>query len=1053
MPGDLTYFKKNAVNYYGVFYERFDKGSPYNDILTNVRKKYYESKKSPQKDKFIVRNENGIFRYNYSLHEDTILKWKVFNESRIVERVIVSKEGAYRIEIRDRSGKLLKSIHFGAYHNWLKTKYYSDNQETPETELDYWEEKGIEVILKYTADNDDNRPELLYPCQAVEDKELFAKITERLGVPEVCTLCTSGLVYFADKNTSKQWNTFCEYPEKLEPEPAPVPDPADEQPVQSRSKLSYNTVEFEPLMEKFKPKQPEERPVPSSFPKKRIDLTQTFDVIVPNQVASDSVVINKNSNDNGSQSENGSSPISSRSFEHNANDSSDSSNTSSPELSYGSSEGSKKTDNKNVDVFDFLSDDDGEAPDTPVTDGLTLDIELSEDDEDSDIIRAENQSPDSIYTPVQRAYEYKKVRDSKSSESSQERTNNSGNNIESISYEARKKTLEDVRKAIESGKYFSEDSDTSVSSAKSVSLDKPSGNSVGKSISADKIIKVSEKDVYYYYGGLNSKGKRSGYGRTAMKNGRTAYDGEYSSDLRDGFGVYYYRNGKICYVGDWKENHRDGVGISFNHKDRSMYAGRWESDRPTGMGAKFDENGLLTFAGRYEDGVREGIGIVYRNSDGGVFVSRWEHDKPAERGTLFDAMGNLVYSGSWKKGARNGIGTQYDKKGLVVYSGEWKDGKYHGEGTLNLSNGYKIVGEFEMGRIEGYAIVTSKKGKKIYEGYWKNSRYHGEGKVYNVRDGSWCQGTFANGNAVGILKGYSKDGELLYEGEWKGSKYHGKGISYKNSVKVYEGEWADGLKQGIGSEYRNESCVYSGSFHNDMRNGFGTSYDSDGNVEYSGLWTDNCYDGMGLLYVSGTPRYAGCFKMGLLHGRVNEIRNNTVVKECIYNEGECVYMREFAEDGLTLIYEGRVKNGSHEGMGCAFTPYGEKSFEGIFKNNQPSKSMKIRFKKLDNLPYSEDISGSEYTKYIKGSDYVVEQDYNSGSYSGLLVKGKPFGKGTITYVDHGYTGDFIDGFACGNGVIYKWDGTEIKGVFTKFPNENTTEINFANDVVYYLKNN
>ena len=133
MPGDLTYFKKNAVNYYGVFCEGFDRGNPYDDILTGVRKKYYESGLETQKNKFILKNEDGIYRYNYTLNEDMMLKWKVFNEAHIVERVIVSKEGSYRVEIRDRSGKILKKcIYFGPYHNWIKTKYFSEGKDEPE---------------------------------------------------------------------------------------------------------------------------------------------------------------------------------------------------------------------------------------------------------------------------------------------------------------------------------------------------------------------------------------------------------------------------------------------------------------------------------------------------------------------------------------------------------------------------------------------------------------------------------------------------------------------------------------------------------------------------------------------------------------------------------------------------------------------------------------------------------------------------------------------------------------------------------------------------------
>lgn len=1076
MANDLTYFKRNAVNYYGVFDSEFDKGNPYSDILTDVRKRYYESGLRTQKNRISKRTEDGVYKYNYTLNEDLVLKWKVFNDAHVVERVIVSKEDTYRVEIRDRTGKTLKKcIYFGLYHNWVKTKYFTDGKEQPEVELVYWDEKGVAVILKYTADGDDRYPEVLYPCTVVNDKTLFARITEKLGVPEVCSLCSNGLVYFAEKSVSRQWNRFCANPKLL--------DDA------SKNKNTVGndmdkTTEFDPIKDKPKLKPTE--------PHKRIDLTQTYDVIVPNVVQADSVVINKN-NDGKSK---GSKEVPSRKLvsdtseidlsQSTANNSGEQikaklHSDSLRDITENTSEKKSET-KKNVDVFEYLNEPDEEEnteeeeelkPDSG--ERKTYNIDLDDDDDDNRVLdrsaAAGNEPPHIFGSDSRQSYSHSKTKENISgnnnpfSEYRSEDEDNDEDTVDSNVENSNEKTIEDLEKAFENK---STSDDKPVNTSKSSESRKYTNHSNISDLSEsfknishtggignvpDKIIRISDDEVYYYYGGLTNSRKRDGYGRTAMKNGMTAYDGGYQNDLRNGFGVYYYRNGKICYVGDWKDNHRNGVGISFNHKDRSMYVGGWENDCPIGMGAKFDENGNLTFAGRYENGTREGIGMVYNPNDGGVFVSCWDNDKLSDRGTVFDSMGNLVYNGSWKRGTRNGMGTQYDKKGLVVYSGEWKDGKYNGQGSLNLSNGYKIVGSFVMGKVEGYAVVTTKKGKKLYEGSWKNNRYNGEGKLYNMRNGSWCQGTFANGNPVGVLSGYNQDGEKVYEGEWLNGKYHGSGVCFENGVKVYEGEWDNGIRSGSGREYKDGKCVYSGNFSNNMRSGFGTSYDSEGQIDYSGIWANNCYDGIGVLYFSGKPKFAGNFLMGMLNGRVNEISDGIVVKECIYKDGECNYMREYTDDGLTLKYEGHVRDGGYEGMGCGFSAYGEKYFEGIFKKNEPFKNMKVRLKKLDKLAYSDELSHSDYNKFIKGPNYVVEQDYQGGSYSGLLVKGKPSGKGTIIYTDHGYTGSFSDGVACGLGVIYEWDGSEIKGTFTKTADEDTTEIILANGVTYHLRNN
>lgn len=127
-----------------------------------------------------------------------------------------------------------------------------------------------------------------------------------------------------------------------------------------------------------------------------------------------------------------------------------------------------------------------------------------------------------------------------------------------------------------------------------------------------KRIVVTSKESYLYFGELIN-GFRHGRGRTQMKNGCTAYEGNYCKDKRDGFGVYYYKSGKLCYVGGWKQNLRDGMGIAFGADDGSVFVGHWERDIPTGRGSAFDMEGNLLYTGDWEDGKRHGYGTEYSN--------------------------------------------------------------------------------------------------------------------------------------------------------------------------------------------------------------------------------------------------------------------------------------------------------------------------------------------------------------------------------------------------------------------------------------------------------
>lgn len=257
MPGDMTMFRRNAVNYYGVFLKGFDKVDPYKDKLTIVRKNYYESGLQTQKRKFAEMGDDGkVYKYSYSLNEDTVLKWKVINTAgRVLERVPPQRDGDdYRVEIRDNFGKILKCIYFGPYHNWIKTKYYGENSSEPIAELVYWDKNGTVSILKYKDGADSKHPEVLCPCRPVEDQKLLQKLIDKLGVPEVSTLCSKGYVYFASDRYSRQWERYCGDPSLLDVAP------------------------YDPF------------PTSGSEPVKKIDLTQTDDVIVPEKAAKDSLI-------------------------------------------------------------------------------------------------------------------------------------------------------------------------------------------------------------------------------------------------------------------------------------------------------------------------------------------------------------------------------------------------------------------------------------------------------------------------------------------------------------------------------------------------------------------------------------------------------------------------------------------------------------------------------------------------------------------------------------------------------------------------------------------
>lgn len=584
--------------------------------------------------------------------------------------------------------------------------------------------------------------------------------------------------------------------------------------------------------------------------------------------------------------------------------------------------------------------------------------------------------------------------------------------------------------------------------AKSKSTIKKKVKDSDECVYADKIIRINTREKGLYFGSLDDNNSRSGYGRTESVKGNTLYEGEYKNDMRSGFGVSYFKTGKVAYIGNWHNDKQNGFGIEIRPNDGSVTFSNFENNIKKGISAKFDKNGKLLYVGNWYDEAAIGAGVSFNEDNGNMFISKWKDGKQLNSGTVIDKEGNVIYSGEYKNGVKEGRGVLYNSDGSILYNGSFKRDLYSGMGKLYLENGDTIDGEFSNNAVNGYAVKRNKDGKLIYDGQWKKGVYWGDGTLYYA-DGSHCTGKFVNGEPKGTLSIYDKNNIITYTGTMFGGKYDGSGICFENGEKVYDGQLSNNMRCGTGREYKSGQCIYMGSFDNDKYSDFGISY-TDGVNKYCGMWENGLYNGAGILFQDDETIIAGNFSNGQPDGRVNIIKNGIVIKECIYNSGECEYMREYSDDGESLLYQGNVKNNTREGMGCTFTEYGEKQFEGIFKFGEPFKSMKISTKELQALEYIPKLKDTYYEKCRVSKEFVVEQPMHNGVYSGALLNGVPHGKGSILYFDHRYTGEFKNGAAIGNGEIYCGDGTVVAGEFTDKSDDTAVEIKFSS-VTYYHK--
>ena len=567
---------------------------------------------------------------------------------------------------------------------------------------------------------------------------------------------------------------------------------------------------------------------------------------------------------------------------------------------------------------------------------------------------------------------------------------------------------------------------------------------------AEKCV-ITSGDKRYYYFGEKQEDKRHGRGRTVMPNGETVYEGDYVQDKRDGFGVYYYQSGQLCYAGNWKQNRRNGLGAAFSAANGSVLAGRWQEDHAVGVIAHFDQEGHLLYTGGTRNGQRNGAGLTYNPQDGTYFIGKYQDGVFLETGTQLDSSGDLLYTGGYRSNARNGEGTAYRKDGSLQYQGQWLNDRYHGEGTLYRDDGSKVTGHFKNGQVCGQGTLTDANGHTVYSGSFMGDRYNGIGKLF-LSDGRYAEGRFIDGEPTGIFNEYNADQKLIYCGEWNGCQRNGRGIAYENGEKRYEGTFRQALYDGEGKLYRDGETVYIGSFKEGKREGFGVAY-LHKEMCYKGLWHNDQYNGCGILYENGEARSVGLFKNGQRDGRINEIENRCLRRKSLFVNDKRVYTCEYGMDG-SLVYYGSMSGDQRNGMGCSFADHAEKQFEGIFRQNQPDKAMKVFLKDLSELPVCAALSSTEYELYRLTPDYIIEKNITvhgvNTVYSGRLKDGLPDGSGTILYSDHRYTGYFANGLPQGEGVLYLHSGEERRGFFSTKAFEGCKTL-VLSDITYFYR--
>ena len=92
----------------------------------------------------------------------------------------------------------------------------------------------------------------------------------------------------------------------------------------------------------------------------------------------------------------------------------------------------------------------------------------------------------------------------------------------------------------------------------------PSEEELSKCKYKDKMmVEITMKSGSKYYGEVNEKNEREGYGRYEVVNAGT-YDGYWRRGFKHGQGAFWNKNGVLQYEGDWECGEPHGHGKVYN---------------------------------------------------------------------------------------------------------------------------------------------------------------------------------------------------------------------------------------------------------------------------------------------------------------------------------------------------------------------------------------------------------------------------------------------------------------------------------------------------------
>lgn len=578
------------INYFYNICSKEDGLNFYTDVLTNIRKDFYLSKEKIKGK--ITQNSslNSVF-YEYSIEQNKPIKWKVRNDSQILSDSKVAEDGKYHVNYYDKTG-LCKKLTFSKLHTLLKIEYYNmDKSSVPYCVIEPRKSNnGLCLLINIVGSY---KSVILFAMPDVDDDYVGDRVEAEFT--DYCAVASTneGVVKFLDSTQIEKFNDFVAKATKdkeLVFKPESFIDEADavlaktlnpkdfnikknlSQAIDLTQALEFSFEEDDGFDELLAVPEDTEAQLDDQL-EEQLDEVEHVSEFSENEVLDDT-------DDDCEDSE-----VYVNSFKE-----------------Y---------------TIDDLENEDSIEVDTNTTPSVEYTENIAKAEDDSENIDDTDSS--GIINEVIVDNTFVEISDNVDTDICVEHIEHKPFDQTLVSTDLANETP--VAPVVEVEK-----ADIPTEAVEQVADAEPDNEFIVCHTSDPDRVVESANAKYLYFGQLDEKGNRHGFGRTATENGRTAYEGSYSDNKRNGVGSYYYKDGQLCYYGNWKDNKREGFGIGVSSVDQSVHVGAFENNKPCGDGVRVDSDGNIQFVSKtLSDGVSvtlkfdgDKIIVIKQNKDGEI---------------------------------------------------------------------------------------------------------------------------------------------------------------------------------------------------------------------------------------------------------------------------------------------------------------------------------------------------------------------------------------------------------------------------------------------------